>query len=84
MQISIDKMFLSINSVYIGKFDFFQEIVNLDLKCPTQYFPNQKYRDNRQFDGRQMPPVFEVSTFKLIIEHVCAYNFLLDLHNARF
>ena len=24
-----------------------------------------------------MPPVFEVSTFKLILQHVCAHNFLL-------
>ena len=31
-----------------------------------------------------MPPVFEVSNSKLIIEHVCANNFLLNLHNAQF
>ena len=31
-----------------------------------------------------MPPAFEVSTFKLIIQHVFAKNFLLDLHNTRF
>ena len=31
-----------------------------------------------------MPPAFEVSTFKLTIQHVCAKNFLLDLHNTRF
>ena len=31
-----------------------------------------------------MPPVFEVSTFKLILKHVFANNFLGDLHNTRF
>ena len=36
------------------------------------------------FNGRQMPPVFEVSTFKLILKHVCADNFLWDLQNTWF
>ena len=31
-----------------------------------------------------MPPVFEVSTFKLILKHVCADNFLWDLQIPDF
>ena len=69
-------MFLSMNLVYIGEFDFFQERVNENEKSQTLYFSNQKYRNYQQFNGRQMPPVFEVSNFKLILKHVFAYNFL--------
>ena len=31
-----------------------------------------------------MPPVFEVSAFKLILKHVRAHNFLWDLYDTRF
>ena len=31
-----------------------------------------------------MPPATEVSTLKLIIQYVCANNFLLDLQNTKF
>ena len=53
-------------------------------KSQTLYFSNQNYRNYQQFNGRQMPPVFEVSNFKLILKHVFANNFLWDLHNKRF
>ena len=35
-----------------------------------------RFRNYQQFNGRQLPPVFEVSNFKLILKHVFAYNFL--------
>ena len=31
-----------------------------------------------------MPPVLEVSTFKLILKRVCSDNFLWDLQNTQF
>ena len=70
------KMLLSINSVYIGKFDFSTGIMNSNKQSQTLSFSNLKYRNHKKFNGRQMPPVFEVSTFKLILKHVCADNFL--------
>ena len=56
------KMFLSINSVYIGKFDVSTGIMNSNKQSQTLSFSNLKYRNNKKFNGRQMAPVFEVST----------------------
>ena len=70
------KMFLSINSVCIGKFDFSTGIVNSSKQSQTLSFLNLKYRNNKKFNGRRMPPVLKVSTFKLILKHVCSDNFL--------
>ena len=46
----------------------------LNKKSHTLYF--SKYRNYQQLNGRKMPPVFEVSNFKLILKHVFANNFL--------
>ena len=54
------KMFLSINSVYIGKFDFSTGILNSNKQSQTLSFSKLKYRNNKKFNGRQMPSVFEV------------------------
>ena len=65
-------------------FFIFSRREQIKIKSQTLYFSNQKYWNYQQFNGRQMPPVFEVSTFKLILKHVFACNFLWDLHNKRF
>ena len=64
------KIFLPINSVYIRKFDVLQEIINSNKNSQKLSFSNQGQ------DARcQMPPVFEVNAFKLILKYVFAHNF---------
>ena len=72
------KIFLPINSVYIRKFDVLQEIINSNKNSQKLSFSNQGQ------DARcQMPPVFEVNAFKLILKCVFAHNFPGDLQNTR-
>ena len=78
------KMFLSINSVFIRKFDFFPENNKFEWKKVKQCISQTKNIESTNNWTVVMPPVFEVSTFKLILKHVCAHNFLWDLHNTRF
>ena len=64
------KIFLPINSVYIRKFDVLKEIINSNKNSQKLSFSNQGQ------DARcQMPPVFEVNAFKLILKCVFAHNF---------
>ena len=54
------------------------------MKKFKQYISQTKNIESTNNLRVVMPPVFEVSAFKLILKYVCANNFLWDLHNKRF
>ena len=75
------KTFLSIYT--LGNSNFSRKMVNSNEKSQTLYFSNKNIESTYNLTV-VMPPVFEVSTFKLILKCIFANNFLWHLHNTRF
>ena len=75
------KTFLTIYT--LGNSNFSRKMVNSNEKSQTLYFSNKNIESTYNLTV-VMPPVFEVSTFKLILKCIFANNFLWHLHNTRF
>ena len=67
------KTFLSIYT--LGNSNFSRKMVNSNEKSQTLYFSNKNFESTYNLTV-VMPPVFEVSTFKLILKCIFANNFL--------
>ena len=67
------KMFLSMYT--LGNSAFSRKMVNSNEKSQALYFSNRNIESTYNLTVA-MPPVFEVSTFKLILKFIIANNFL--------
>ena len=70
------KTFLSIYT--LGNSNFSRNMVNSNEKSQTLYFSNKNIESTYNLTV-VMPPVFEVSAFKLILKCIFANNFSLTL-----
>ena len=58
-------------------------MVNSNEKSQAHYFSNKNIESTYNLMV-VMPPVFEVSTFKLILKFIIANYFLWHMHSTRF